>query len=500
MAGHFWNRIYKPKLRPCRFLNEAGCTVFMPIFKWQCFDGNQFSFINLSSPFISWNDDAKGMLWAYNLNYMDWLLQKDMDFRTGARWIDKFIDESPQNRIGSTPYPIALRGINWIKFISLHSGDIDVGIVRKWNDSLYSQYALLIKRLEYHLLGNHLLEDACSLFIASIYFRERAWYLKASRLLCRELNEQILPDGAHFEQSPMYHCILLDRLLDCCNFSMSNPRFDHQNELTEFLKGKAALMLGHLESIVYSDGTIPLLNDSAYGIAPTSAQIFDYARRLGLEWFAVPLKECGYRKFCNGTFEIIVDVGNVTATYQPGHTHADTFNYELRTDGVPFIVDTGISTYNKTERRVYERSTAAHNTVTINGKNSSEVWSGHRVGNRAKATILGENEYSVTARHDGFGRRLLHTRVFELENNVFHVRDEMTSPSEAVSHIHLAPDVKIILKDSHSIVTDRGTIVVFGAEFIEVKDGKVSDRYNVFHSAQVINIHFKSSVRYEIRK
>lgn len=33
--------------------------------------------------------------------------------------------------------------------------------------------------------------------------------------------------------------------------------------------------------------------------------------------------------------------------YIPGHAHADTFNYELRIDGVPFIVDTGISTYNK---------------------------------------------------------------------------------------------------------------------------------------------------------
>ena len=80
------------------------------------------------------------------------------------------------------------------------------------------------------------------------------------------------------------------------------------------------------------------------------------------------MKECGYRKLCSTHLEAVVDVGNITATYQPGHSHADTFNYELRIDCRPFVVDTGISTYNKTARRQYERSTSAHNTVTVGNK------------------------------------------------------------------------------------------------------------------------------------
>ena len=97
------------------------------------------------------------MLWAYNLNYMDWLLQEGMPYEEGAKWIEKFIDELSQNRIGLDPYPIALRGINWIKFISLYKERIDEKRMKRWNDSLYSQYKLLEKKLEYHLLGNHLL-------------------------------------------------------------------------------------------------------------------------------------------------------------------------------------------------------------------------------------------------------------------------------------------------------------------------------------------------------
>ena len=49
---------------------------------------------------------------------MDWLQQEDMTYENGAEWIDKFIDELSDNLVGLDPYPIALRGINWIKFIS----------------------------------------------------------------------------------------------------------------------------------------------------------------------------------------------------------------------------------------------------------------------------------------------------------------------------------------------------------------------------------------------
>ena len=78
---------------------------------------------------------------------------------------------------------------------------------------------------------------------------------------------------------------------------------------------------------------------------------------------ACQMVECGYRRLQGSRQEAIIDVGNITATYQPGHTHADTFTYELHIDDCPVIVDTGISTYNKTPRRLYERSTQAHNTV-----------------------------------------------------------------------------------------------------------------------------------------
>src|SRR5690606_19561897 len=100
------------------------------------------------------------------------------------------------------------------------------------------------------------------------------------------------------------------------------------------------------------------------------------------------LSDSGYRKFNEADFEILMDVGQIAPVYQPGHSHADSLQFLLNFKGKPVIVDTGISTYEKNERRQLERSTASHNTVTINRDNSSNVWGGFRVAERAMVEVL----------------------------------------------------------------------------------------------------------------
>ena len=381
LAYQIINKVYHPSLKH-HTAPKANVRLHIepPIPKQMCYDGQMFCFLNIENRFTSWNRTDHGMLWAYNLNYMDWLQQEGILESECEKWIDQFVDELPQNYVGQDPYPTALRSINWIKSFSMRPSLRS----NQRDDSLYSQILLLKRRKEYSLQGNHLLEDAYALFIAGLYFNDNNLFTDAWGMLKKQLELQILDDGSHYEQSPMYHCILLDRLLDCYNFSVNNVLFDQQSVANSFLKAKSEMMLGHLESIIWEDGSIPLLNDSAYGIEPTPKQLFDYAKRLGLMWKPIPLKECGYRKMKSTRFEAIIDVGNITAEHQPGHSHADTFNYMLRVDGKPYVVDTGISTYNKTTRRQYERSTAAHNTVIVDGKDSSRVWGGFRVGRRSK--------------------------------------------------------------------------------------------------------------------
>ena len=497
-------RMHKPGYRqlPAPVTTAAVTDWTEWIGKGRCLtDDGMFRFLNITDSFHGWDSGRHGALWTYNLNYMDWLCQEGMTFAVGAEWIDRFIADMPTCRTGLDPYPTALRGINWIKFISRHKGEATPEQLGRWNDALYSQYRLLGRKMELHLLGNHLLEDAYSLFIGGVYFRDERMYRKACRLLRRELDEQILADGAHYEQSPMYHCILLDRLLDCLSVARHAGGLDGLREMRTFLAERATRMLGHLESICYADGTYPLFGDSAQGIAPAPCQLRDYGRRLGLTWQPLRLSACGYRHFRRGDMEAFVDVGNITATYQPGHSHADTLGFELRMGGKPFIVDTGISTYNKTPRRQYERSTEAHNTVTIEGRgSSSEVWGGFRVGRRARVTLLQDSGDMVRARHDGYAPAV-HERSFSVDDDGCTVTDTVTgTESRAHCRLHLAGDVTVVGRRGDSIVTDRGTLVVHGAAAVGIGTCRYSETYNRFIDSQLIDIAFTDTVTVEIRR
>src|SRR5690606_25573724 len=122
----------------------------------------------------------------------------------------------------------------------------------------------LSKRPEYHLLGNHLLENAFALIMGGAFFSNRDWILLGKQILTTELNEQIQSDGAHFELSPMYHQIIFFRLLELVDW-YSNFEGKEQYYL-EYLIFKSSLMRSWLAQLTFSNGDIPHFNDSADGI------------------------------------------------------------------------------------------------------------------------------------------------------------------------------------------------------------------------------------------
>ena len=183
------------------------------------YDSGVFNFLNLEHKFedIDWNYSVNGKLWTYNLNYFDYLNQQDISREDGLTLIYNYIDSESNLKEGLEPYPISLRLINWIKFISKHQIQDE-----KIDRILAKHLSLLNKKLEYHLLGNHLLENAFALLFGAYYFGDETIYRSSKKLLEAELKEQILNDGGHFELSPMYHKLILTRLLDCINLIGNN--------------------------------------------------------------------------------------------------------------------------------------------------------------------------------------------------------------------------------------------------------------------------------------
>ncbi|WP_166435225.1 alginate lyase family protein [Christiangramia sabulilitoris] len=406
-----------------------------------------------------------------------------MKKQENLRLIRDYISFADALQDGLEPYPISLRGINWIKFLAENKiQDEEI------NTFLYRDYLRLYDSLEYHLLANHLLENGFSLLFGSYYFKDDRLYHKARKILKKELEEQVLKDGAHYELSPMYHQIILHRILDSIYLVQHNSWKDR--ELLSLLKGKAEVMLGWLNEISFSNGDIPKLNDAAKGIAPGTNELIGYAKRLGLASRKVKLSDSGYRKFSNHDFEIIADVGQIAPYYQPGHSHADSLQFVFNYKNRPIIVDTGISTYEKNERRQLERSTAAHNTVTINDLNSSNVWGGFRVAERAKVSIIKETENGIEASHNGYRKfGVIHKRSFGFTSGEFRIEDRIEGKANKIiaeGHLHFHPDVQPEVIENRIIINDILELQISGATEMHLKEYQLAVGFNKLQPAKKI--------------
>lgn len=463
-------------------------------------ENKEFIFLNIKHKFsnnINWNLKSYGKLWTYNLNYFEFLNQDDITKDIGLDLIFKYIKCDTILIEGKEPYPVSLRIINWIKFLSQNKINND-----EINKFLLNDCYLLYNNLEYHLLGNHLLENAFSLLFSSYYFKNHKFYIKSRKLLFHELNEQILNDGGHFELSPMYHNIILNRLLDSIKLIEFNNQFD-DNRLLNFLKDKACLMLSWLENITYNSGIFPMFNDSAKGISFEPKLLLDYAKSMGLNIKKVPLSDSGYRKVVMSNYELIIDVGNIGPDYQPGHAHSDTFNFELHLNELPVIVDTGISTYENNNVRKIERSTYSHNTVKIGDKDQTQVWGVFRVARRAKVISLKEKTNYIEAAHDGYlSDGFIHKRSFLWSKEKLIIKDKISKSTKntAIASFHLhssIPEPKI--NDNKIIIKSIGVYIKFeNALNIYIDKYQLSEGFNKTKLAYVIRVDFDKSLKTKI--
>lgn len=394
----------------------------------QCYDAN-------TTP-IDWDFVGFSALWTFNLNYFDFLNQDGIPKNEADALIADYCARSTSFRTSTAAYPASLRIINWIKYFARERT-----VTPEAAQHLYQSALRIAAAPEYDLMANHLLENAFGMLFAAYAFRDPFLYKTARALLVAQLEEQLTVEGAHVERSVMYHQILLDRLLDCVNLLQNNPW--QEATLLDTLREKAEAMLRWLHAVVFADGSIPLFNDAAFDIAPTTSDITAYANRLGVtaNQAPFPLERRDYLRYRSPAYEMIIDCAPIGPHYQPGHAHADTFSFELRHKGQPCIVDTGTSTYETCTRRMIERSTAAHNTVKVGNTEQSEVWASFRVGRKASITAIDASTSHLRASHDGYaGLNIIHTRGFRFAGDSIAIDDVLSGdPVRATAYFHLAP-------------------------------------------------------------
>lgn len=446
--------------------------------------GKKFEYLNIKQEFkkeVDWKFTKHGALWNYNLQYCDFLNQIDIQFNEKIYLLNSIYNSG----VKLEPYPVSLRSINVIRFFC-NERIRDNELLT----SLYWELDFLSKRFEYHLLGNHLLENAFCLCMGGAFFSNENWLNYSLKVLQRELNEQVLDDGAHFELSPMYHQIITYRLLEFVDWYSKYEK--NNDEILSLCENKVKLMLSWLYNVSFENGDIPLFNDSAKGIAYETSFLLEYAKQLELNFNDFPLGDSGYRSYQLGSYEIKVDCAQLGAIYQPGHAHADALSFIVYFDGEPLFVEVGTSTYNFGKRRCFERSTRGHNTVVVEDKNQSEVWSIFRVGKRAKTSILSETKSMLSASHDGYKKHgVVHFRKFNFKPQTIQIKDDLNKEAIGEFNLHIHPSFKVKeIKDSLVLLNNGVEVRFEHLKSLTIEDYEYSESFNTYQSAQKIKVTF----------
>lgn len=468
IAGRLWmhTRHPKPRLGPAPSLRPRAGSWASPTERIPSLTApDRARFLNREALIACagvWNDPVADKLWLYNLHYFDDLIAEGAAHR--RTWhetlIGRWIAENPPGYgNGWEPYPVSLRLVNWIKW-SLGGAVLEPA----WRHSLAVQARWLEQRCEWHLLGNHLWANAKALIFAGLWFdgpEAARWLAKGLRILDRELREQFLADGGHFERSPMYHSILLEDLLDLINIAGA---YNFSNPAVSRWRSTVSTMRSWLKAMCHPDGEISFFNDAAFGIASPTASLDAYAGRLGLAKVpatpqgVVDLAESGYARAAMGEAVLLVDMAPLGPDYLLGHAHADTLSFELSLRGYRLIVNSGTSVYGAGLQRQRERATAAHSTVVVDNSDSSEMWSGFRVGRRASILARDVKEASgaliLSAGHDGYRvlpGKPVHFRHWNLFASSLTVRDHVRGGAgRCQAHFHLHPQVRACATGGHS--------------------------------------------------
>jgi hypothetical protein len=460
---------------------------------------DKFTFINLANQIdlsTAWNNKDLQHLWRYNLHYFEYLFKIAHEFSTGVNqanhykkykgMIENWIDNNPYaHGDGWHPYTISLRLTNWIATYQIFEEAIKVDreFENRFRESLYFQYQYIQKNLEKDVLGNHYFENIKALIIGSVFFDDMKIKEKFKKELLKQLREQILDDGMHFELSPMYHKIILEDLIKITYWIKDEEIYD---DLIFYMQK----MIDVTYSFEKDFGKTPAFNDSADGVSKHYKPLLETCSKyFGLKPATNTIFEkSGFYIIKDKYKKIIFDTGEICPTYLPAHGHCDALSFELSIKGSPLIVNSGTYQYEGGNWSDYFRSTRAHNTVSISNQEQSQFWGSFRVAKRIKKVKRNQFLYKDIQFYAGsyisYSGEQHKRYIGYIDENTMLVLDYVKShlKDDIKSYLHFVPEASIEISD-HIVYANKGEETIklspIGIGNLSMEQGWYSEQFNV---------------------
>ena len=363
-----------------------------------------------------------------------WALTGEHRFAAAALdQLDAWIDQNPESQgiNWSSSLEMAIRGLSWLWtiFLLLPCASLSEERSRRLLGSLFTQLDHVARYpSRYSSPNTHVIGEAAALFVAGETFADlpsaRAWKQRGLELLAAEILRQDV-EGVHAELSCGYHCYAVDFYLQATAVGRANSTV-----FPERFQRRLEAEIAFIANLTRADGTLPALGDDDGGRAlalasqdyrsfadalSTGAVLFE---RPDWRWVAGELREetvwllgpaavdawkrieanrplrrhdyrpgAGYFAQRSGwgprQAHLVFDCGGL-GFLGGGHGHADALSIALHGPEGDILVDPGTFVYNLAPAwRDWFRSTAAHNTVVVDGRSQSEPAGTFRWGPRA---------------------------------------------------------------------------------------------------------------------
>lgn len=512
----------------------------------------------------------KKIIWELNrhqyfmtLGRAYWLTNDERFAETFAAHLDAWMNENPPKRgiNWASSLEFSFRAISWLWacYFFKDSPHLTPSLFLRALKFLYLHARHLETYLSTHFSPNtHLTGEALGLYyLGTLWpeFRDAArWRTLGRRILLDTLDKHMRADGVYFEQSSYYHRYTADFYTHFHILAEANGE-----PLDDGLKNKLKALLDHLMYITRPDGTSPLFGDDDGGrlvmLDERAANDFRAALSNGAALFARPdykyvareaaeetlwLLGCeglrafdelraqppddSSRAFVDGGYYVMRDGWSETDNYLlidcgphgavgGAHAHADALSFELAARGRTLLVDPATYTYTgSSEMRDLFRSSAAHNTLVVDGESSSVAggtfsWK-HAAQCRPRSWISHERFDFFAGEHDGYERLpapATHVRsLLFVKGDYWIMRDRVhTKGAHRYDlHFHFSPDASPIVEHEN----DAGVVLERPAEapgleifaFVDGgqwqrKEGLVSQCYGNYSAAPVCTFNIASA-------
>ena len=366
---------------------------------------------------------------------------------------------------------VALRAMNLLAAFEVfrQSPQMDVALLHSVLKLLQQHGNHIERNLEFSYIAtsNHYLSDVVGLAWLGLMLpeleRAEAWRDFGLEQTLREMEKQVLADGADFEASTGYHRFVTELFLYTFLLCRAN-----NVQIERGYWSKLQQMLGYIAAYLRPDGFAPLIGDTDSGqVLPFVHRRADdhaYLLDIGASLFhdlktptriSQAFPNAGTYIMRHEDLYLCFNASGVGIDGRGSHGHNDALGIEVSAGGRAFIVDPGTYVYSADLAKRHDfRSTAYHSTVQIDGleQNTIHVDTPFVIGNEAKPRALewtsSDDFDKVVGEHYGYPVTHRRTITFNKRQRSWLIDDEFFGDGEHLyeARFHFAPGLDVTVR------------------------------------------------------